>query len=118
MNSWLDICPIAALPADRGVCALVEAGQVALFLVDGVVHAVGNEDPATGAMVMSRGIVGSRGNEVTVASPLHKQVYSLATGNCLDDAALALPVHEVRVLDGAVQVRLADELDVPATAVG
>jgi nitrite reductase (NADH) small subunit len=104
--TWNPICPAARLPVDRGVCALVAGEQVALFLVDGVVHALGNRDPVSGSMVLSRGIVGSRGDEPTVASPMYKQVYSLLTGRCLDDAALAVPVHDVRVVDGLVEVRL------------
>ncbi len=54
---------------------------------------------------MSRGIVGSRGPVPTVASPLHKQVYDLRTGECLDVPGVALPVYPVRVSgDSVVEV--------------
>ena len=53
------------------------------------VHAIGNQDPFTGAFVLSRGIVGGRGEIPTVASPLHKQVFDLRTGACLDDDSVA-----------------------------
>ena len=46
-----------------------------------------HHDPHTGAPVMARGIVGSRGDRPTIASPLHKQVYDLGTGECFSDAA-------------------------------
>lgn len=104
--SWTPVCALSRLPLERGVAALVDGYQVAVFRVGDVVHAVDNRDPATGAMVMSRGLVGSRGDRLTVASPLHKQVYDLETGRCLDDDALALAVHEVQLLDGALSVRL------------
>ena len=65
-----------------------------------------NHDPFSGAMVLSRGIVGSRGDRPTVASPVYKQVFDLATGQCLDDPAVRLPVHLVRVRDGLVEVAL------------
>ncbi len=107
MTAWHVVCPADRLPADRGVCALVAGEQVALFLVDGVVHAIGNQDPKAGAMVLARGLIGSRGDLTTVASPLTKHVYALATGECLDDPALAVPVHDVRLVDGLLQVRLA-----------
>lgn len=73
-------------------------------MFDGTLHAIGNQDPFTGAFVLSRGIVGSRGEIPTVASPLHKQVFDLRTGACLDDATVAVPVYAVRVRDGLVEV--------------
>jgi nitrite reductase (NADH) small subunit len=54
--------------------------------------------------VLSRGIVGNRGESPTVASPLHKQVFDLESGQCLDDPAIAVPVFAVRVRDGLVEV--------------
>ena len=81
---------------------------------DGWVHAVGNEDPSSGAMVMSRGIVGSRGDRPTLAGPLYKQVFDLGTGECLDDPAPRLAVHEVAVVGGLVRVRLTGAPACPA----
>lgn len=79
------VCSLSDLETERGRAALIEGEQVALFLLpDGTVHAVDNLDPFSGAHVMSRGIVGSRGEAPTVASPLHKQVFDLRTGECLE----------------------------------
>ena len=79
------VCGIDRLVPERGVAALVGAEQVALFRVsDREVLAVQQRDPYTGAHVMSRGLVGTRGDRLTVASPLHKQVFDLRTGECLD----------------------------------
>lgn len=106
------ICAVTDLEIERGRAALLESTQIALFLLaDGTVHAVSNEDPYSGANVISRGIVGTRGDAPTVASPMHKQVFDLRTGLCLDSQgkpALALRVWPVRVIDGAVHV-LAEE---------
>lgn len=102
---WTAVCEYARLPPEAGVCALVGGQQVAVFRdFAGGVYAIGNRDPYSGAYVMSRGIVGSRGGEPTVASPMHKQVYSLVTGACLDDPALAVPIYPVRVDRGLVEV--------------
>jgi nitrite reductase (NADH) small subunit len=80
--------------------------QVALFrLGDDNLYAVGNIDPFGRAAVMSRGLVGDRAGEPTVASPLLKQVFSLIDGRCLSDESVALPVFDVRVKAGLVQVR-------------
>lgn len=102
---WTAVCAYDELLPERGVCALLGSVQVAVFRChDGALHAIGNRDPFTGAYVLSRGIVGSRGSVPTVASPLHKQVFDLATGVCLDDPAVRVPVFGVRVRDGIVEI--------------
>lgn len=106
--AWLPVCPVDRLPAERGVAALLGRTQVAVFrTVDGGLHALDNRDPVSGANVMSRGLVGSRGDRPTVAAPLFKQVYDLQTGQCLDEPALQVRVYPVRVRDGLVEVCLA-----------
>ncbi|MFI6787205.1 nitrite reductase small subunit NirD [Nonomuraea sp. NPDC050383] len=105
LMSWTTVCDYPVLLPERGVCALVDGEQVALFRTfDGAVYAIGNRDPFSGAWVLSRGIVGTRGGEPTVASPLHKQVFSLVTGLCLDEPGVAVPTYPVRVVDGRVEV--------------
>ena len=84
---WTDVCALDALVPERGAAALVEGAQVALFrLADESVLAVQNRDPFAGANVLARGIVGSAAAVPTVTSPMHKQVWDLRTGTCLDDA--------------------------------
>jgi nitrite reductase (NADH) small subunit len=105
--SWTRIVSFGELPVDRGVCALVDGEQVALVrTAEGALFAVGNLDPVGLAMVMSRGIVGSRGGRDVLVSPLHKQAYDLETGQCLDRDDVCLPVHDVRVVNGVVEVQL------------
>ncbi|MGH3368502.1 MAG: nitrite reductase small subunit NirD, partial [Nocardioidaceae bacterium] len=90
---------------ERGVAALVDGRQIALFRThDGTLYALDNHDPFSGANVLSRGIVGSRGDIPTVASPMFKQVFDLRTGNCLDDAGVAVATYQVGVVDGNVVV--------------
>lgn len=102
---WTDVCPLESLIPGRGVCALVGPHQVAVFRVAGdEVYAVSNYDPFSRAFVLSRGIVGSKGDRLKVASPVYKQSFDLETGVCLDDATVSVPAFEVRVVDGMVQV--------------
>ncbi|MEQ4302807.1 nitrite reductase small subunit NirD [Plantactinospora sp. B6F1] len=102
---WTVVCPYRRLEPERGVAALVGGEQVAVFRThDGRVYAIGQRDPVAGAHVMARGIVGSRGEIPTVASPLHKQVYDLRTGDCLDLPGVAVPTYRVRCRDGLVEV--------------
>jgi nitrite reductase (NADH) small subunit len=102
---WTTICAYGELLPERGVCALVGGRQVAVFrLHDGTIRAVDNYDPAGRAYVLSRGIVGSRGDVPTVASPLYKHVYDLTTGRCLSDDAYAVSVVPVRDRGGQVEI--------------
>jgi nitrite reductase (NADH) small subunit len=99
------VCRYDVLLPERGVAALIGDLQIALFRThDGSVFALGNQDPFSGANVMSRGIVGSRGDVPTVASPMFKQVFDLRTGVCLDDPSVSLPVYPVEIVDGQVLV--------------
>ena len=108
-GTWRRVCAVPDLEVERGRAALLDGEQVALFLLhDGRVHAVQNLDPYSGAHVMSRGVVGSRGDAPTVASPMYKQVFDLRTGACLDTQgkdARDLRVWRVAVQDDAVFVR-------------
>lgn len=110
---WAEVCTLADLLPERGAAALVAGQQVALFrTIDDSVYAVQQRDPFSGAMVMARGIVGSRGELPTVASPMYKQVFDLRSGTCLDatgktpvDLEPGLRTWPVRVVGGAVLVR-------------
>jgi nitrite reductase (NADH) small subunit len=105
---WFDVCSVDELEFDRGVCALVESRQIALFRLSpgGKLYAISNYDPFSDACVLSRGIVGSVGGAATVASPVYKQRFDLRTGRCLDDQSVALPVYGVRAVDGRIVVAL------------
>jgi nitrite reductase (NADH) small subunit len=103
------VCRYDELPPERGAAALLGTRQVALFRTfDGAVYAIGNQDPFTGAYVLSRGIVGNRGDRTTLASPLHKQVFDLTTGECLDNPSVSVRVYPTRVRDGHVEVATGD----------
>lgn len=103
-TSWNAACLLDDLEEFWGEAALIENEQIALFRLPGnAVHAVGNIDPRTGAAVMARGIVGSRGSRPTIASPLHKEVYDLETGACLSGGK-GLSAYRVRCVDGVVEV--------------
>ena len=113
MTRWHRICRLDQLLPERGAAALIRRPgepdvRVAVFRChDGRVFAIDDVDPFTGAGVLSRGIVGSRGASPTVASPMHKQVFALDTGRCLDDPEVSLAVFEVRIIDDTVEVRVA-----------
>ena len=106
MSAWVDVCPVDDLVPNRGVAALLGERQVAVFLVSpgDEVRAIDNLDPFSGAAVLSRGIVGSVGDVLTVAAPVYKQRFDLRSGACLDDEAVAVASYPTRIHDGVVQV--------------
>jgi nitrite reductase (NADH) small subunit len=105
LSTWHSVCNLSDLEPNWGEAALVAGRQIALFrLPSGEVYAVDQKDPASEAHVMARGIVGSRGDRPTIASPLHKQVYDLRTGERLDADGAPLAAFPARVVDGIVQI--------------
>ena len=117
-NEWVAVCTKKQLIPERGVAVLVRDQQVALFRVTGTdretggpadfVYAVGHRDPFADANVIARGIVGSVGQGAeqrdTVASPMYKHVFDLATGECLTDPSGRLPVYRTWIAGGVVYV--------------
>jgi nitrite reductase (NADH) large subunit len=98
------VCELDDILDCAGVCALVDDEQVAIFRVGELIFALENLDPFSGANVLARGIVGDIKGEVVVASPVYKQHFSLRTGRCLEDEAVALRTWSCGVLDGRVWV--------------
>lgn len=110
---WISVCNEDDLVIGSGVCALLEsngkAEQVALFREtrDGPVYAISNHDPIGDANVLSRGIIGSIGTRMVVASPLYKQHFCLESGQCIEDQAVSVKTWSARVEAGKVQLRTA-----------
>jgi len=109
-DEWVDVCPLDALTPDRGVAALVHGRAVAVFRCQAhgrpgdELYAVDNLDPFSGASVLSRGIVGSLGERPTLASPVHKQRFDLATGEAVDHPGVRLDLWAVRIVADRVQL--------------
>ncbi|WP_033215880.1 nitrite reductase small subunit NirD [Kitasatospora phosalacinea] len=96
---WSPVCDWDLLVPGRGVAVLLPDGRQAAVFRDGSdrLYAVDNRDPFTGAYVLSRGLLGSTSDgRVYVASPLLKQRFDLATGECLDDEGVRIAVHAAR----------------------
>ena len=105
---WQAICHRDDLVPGGGVCALLGQEHVALFYLpqqERCLYALGNYDPIGHASVQSRGIVGSIGEHLVVASPLYKQHFDLVTGECMEDESMAVPVYEVRLDGDSVLIR-------------
>jgi NAD(P)H-dependent nitrite reductase small subunit len=103
---WVPVCALDDLVPERGVAALVEGRQIALFRVmpENEVLAIANRDPFSNANVLARGIVGSVGDTLVVASPMYKQHFDLRVGRSIEDPDIAVETFPTRVAHGLVEI--------------
>jgi nitrite reductase (NADH) small subunit len=107
MSNWTTVCKKDDITPGAGVCALLDGEQVAIFRIakTDAVYAVSNFDPFGEANVLSRGITGSIGDSIVVASPLYKQHFDLVTGVCIEDEDVKLKTYGVRVEGDEIQLQ-------------
>ena len=103
---WSPVCSVDDILPDTGVCALVNDRHVAVFHVKGrgALYAIDNVDPNSGASVLSRGLVGSLGERIVVASPIYKHHFDLQSGECLEAPENSVGAYPVRVENDTVLV--------------
>jgi len=105
---WTLVCPLDEIVPDTGVCALLNDEQVAVFRVGAdAVYAIGNVDPHSRAAVLARGLVGSIGARIVVASPIYKQHFDLQSGECVESPAHSVDSYRARIADGQVWIAAA-----------
>ena len=107
LEHWTAVCNLDEIVPDTGVCALLNGRQVAVFRVGGDaprVFAIDNYDPNSQAAVLSRGLVGSIGERIVVASPIYKQHFDLRSGECLEAPAQSVASYPARIDGGQVWV--------------
>ncbi len=106
-DNWTAVCALDEIVPNTGVCALLNGEQVAVFHVNDAeprVYAIGNFDPNCGAAVLSRGLVGNLGERIVVASPIYKQHFDLATGECLEAPDNSVASYRTRIEGGKVWI--------------
>lgn len=115
VSQWVAVGRVSDFPQEGGAAIKYGKVQIAVFQFSSRQQwfACQNMCPHKRAFVLSRGIIGSQGDEPKVACPLHKKTFSLATGECLSGDEHALKVFPVRVEGGKVLVLLppSDQLD-------
>ncbi len=128
-QTWQALCHRTDLVPFSGVAAWLETdegpAQVALFYIPcgpktpqpcgpktpalsgqaTELYALDHHDPIAGANVIARGIVGDIQGEPVVASPLYKQHYRLADGQCLENTGLRLRTWAVRFQGDRVMIK-------------
>ena len=103
MTTWVVLCEAAAAPAEGDVAAFqVGALPIALFRIDGVLHAL-HDLCSHGAARLSEGFI----EGACVECPLHQGLVDIATGQPRS-APITDPVRSfaVREVEGRVEVEV------------
>jgi nitrite reductase (NADH) small subunit len=105
-ETWTLVCTVRDIVPNTGVCALVGGEHIAVFRLGDSddVYAIDNYDPNAEASVLSRGLIGSLGDRLVVASPIYKHHFDLNTGECIEAPEHSVTAYRARVHDGKVWV--------------
>ncbi|WP_421873492.1 nitrite reductase small subunit NirD [Marinoscillum sp.] len=108
VKQWREACLINQFPTDGGLCVELDGLQIAIFNFSrrNEWYATQNLCPHKKQMILSRGMIGSDGNEPKVACPFHKKTFSLQSGANLNGNECALATYPVKVEEGKVYVGL------------
>ena len=106
--TWFKACKTWQVPENGGVCVKYGNDQIALFHFNRRTewYATQNQCPHRMQMALSRGMIGTLGEEPKVACPFHKKTFSLKTGECLSGDECALKIYPVKVEEGKVFIRI------------
>jgi nitrite reductase (NADH) small subunit len=109
-DNWVLACRVNDIPQNGGACVKLGDEQIAVFNFSrrGEWFATQNLCPHKQQMVLSRGMIGSTGDncEPKVACPFHKNTFSLLSGQCFTNEELSIKTYAVRVEDGKVFIAL------------
>jgi nitrite reductase/ring-hydroxylating ferredoxin subunit len=102
-------CSVSELPKDceRGKVIVLEDREVAIFNIEGVIHAISNICPHEMSPVIAAGALDCAAR--TITCPLHNWIFDIPTGKVITDqlsgASGSIPVYDVKLADGEVWVR-------------
>jgi len=101
MADFVKVSSLSDIPPGSGKCVEVNGQQIALFNVDGTVHAIHNECLHRGGPLAEGELEGH-----VVTCPWHGWQYDVRTGQNEFDLAIQLRTYDVQVDDGEVRVRV------------
>jgi NAD(P)H-dependent nitrite reductase small subunit len=103
-DGWQRVAALADLADDTALAVKLGNRRIALYRLDGKVHAL--DDVCTHALaLLSQGFIEGG----AVECPLHGARFDIATGRCLaPPATVDLRTYEVRIEGGEVHVRKPD----------
>lgn len=107
---WTMACYVDDVPQNGGSCVKLGDEQIAIFNFTRRHEwfATQNLCPHKQQMVLSRGMIGSTGEDCDpkVACPFHKKTFSLLTGECLSGDDYQIKTYPVKIIDDKVYIGL------------
>jgi nitrite reductase (NADH) small subunit len=102
MNDWIPIATVAECPPGRSIERVAGGRMVAVANVDGELHAIDGLCPHQGGPLGTGRLCGT-----VLTCPWHGWQFDVTTGRHCSSATVRQPVHEVRVVEDRIEVRLA-----------
>lgn len=106
--TWIKACAATDIPENGGAAVLINGEQIAIFnfTIRGEWYASQNMCPHKMQFVLSRGMIGSVGEECEpkVACPFHKKTFSLKSGDCLSGDDYKIQTYPIKVESGNVYI--------------
>ncbi len=103
---WFKAAAISKFPKNGGACVKYKEKQIAVFNFTrkGEWYACQNLCPHKMEMVLSRGMIGEEDGYAKVACPLHKNTFSLKTGENLNGNLEAITTYPVKIENDFVYI--------------
>ncbi len=110
VTNWYKAGVIGDFEKDGGVCVKYNDKQIAVyyFARRDEWYACQNVCPHKMEMVLSRGMIGTAGEEPKVACPMHKKTFSLKDGKGISDESYEIAVYPVKVEGDGVFIGFVD----------
>ena len=109
VTTWTKACSTNDIPENGGAAVLINGQQIAIFnfTLAGEWYATQNMCPHKMQFVLSRGMIGSHGEdcEPKVACPFHKKTFSLKNGSCLSGDDYSIKTFPIKIENGNVYIR-------------
>lgn len=101
-GSYCTVFELSELPpGEKRIYIHNDQRAIALFHLESGIYALDNACMHRGASIGEGDVY-----KTTVTCPWHWWQYDIPTGRCVDNPEIHMNTYPVRVLDGAVQVRL------------
>ncbi|MCV9386506.1 nitrite reductase small subunit NirD [Reichenbachiella ulvae] len=106
VKEWYKAAEVDAFPENAGAAIEYKGLQIAVynFTRRSEWFASQNLCPHKKQMILSRGMLGTEGEEPKVACPFHKKTFSLQSGKNLNGDECDLATYPVKIEDGYVYV--------------
>lgn len=110
VTTWFKAASTDDFPKNGGACVKYKGLQIAIFNFArrNEWYACQNLCPHKMQMILSRGMIGSEGDEPKVACPFHKKTFSLKSGKNLNGDTCKIATYPIKIENGYVFVGFED----------